>query len=222
MTAEDIIKRATAEIGTKENPAGSNCVKYNTWYYGREVRGDAYPWCMAFISWLFRDTGLFPKSASCANTGSWFKANAAWHGSPEIGDLIFFKYGTNSRWTNHVGLVVGIEGKNIITIEGNTSKTSNDNGGAVMKRTRTSNIVGFGRPKYSESDKTYLPTLKKGSRGDHVRAWQNYLMMQGYNIASDGIFGPETEKAVKAWQKEAGLNPTGIITEKEWNAIGVK
>ena len=66
-----------------------------------------------------------------------------------------------------------------------------------------------------------LPTLKKGDRNDYVRAWQNYLILQGYNLKSDGIFGDITEGIVKAWQQEVGLDPTGIITPKEWNYIGV-
>jgi len=66
-----------------------------------------------------------------------------------------------------------------------------------------------------------LPTLKKGDRNDYVRAWQNYLTFQGYPLKSDGIFGPLTEKAVKDWQTETGLKPTGIITPLEWNTIGV-
>ena len=67
----------------------------------------------------------------------------------------------------------------------------------------------------------YLPTLKKGDRNDYVRAWQNYLILQGFNLKSDGIFGDITEQAVKDWQKEVGLPETGIITPKEWNMIGV-
>ena len=39
----------------------------------------------------------------------------------------------------------------IETIEGNTSVSSDDNGGAVMVRQRTSNIVGYGRPAYEET-----------------------------------------------------------------------
>jgi peptidoglycan hydrolase-like protein with peptidoglycan-binding domain len=66
-----------------------------------------------------------------------------------------------------------------------------------------------------------LPTLKKGDRNDYVRSWQNYLILQGYDIKSDGIFGDITEKTVKEWQKEVGLKPTGIITPVEWNRIGV-
>lgn len=50
---EQVLSLARGEIGVKESPAGSNQVKYNTWFYGREVSGAAYPWCMAFVQWVF-------------------------------------------------------------------------------------------------------------------------------------------------------------------------
>ena len=34
-TAQDILNIARAELGTKESPANSNNVKYNTEYYGK-------------------------------------------------------------------------------------------------------------------------------------------------------------------------------------------
>ena len=43
---------AQNEIGVVEKPSGSNRVKYNDWYYGKSVSGDAYPWCMVFVQWL--------------------------------------------------------------------------------------------------------------------------------------------------------------------------
>lgn len=52
-----ILELARSQLGVKEAPAGSNRVKYNTAYYGREVSGGAYPWCCAFIWWLFREAG---------------------------------------------------------------------------------------------------------------------------------------------------------------------
>jgi hypothetical protein len=50
-----------------------------------------------------------------------------------------------------VGIVVGIDGKTITTIEGNTSGNGDQrNGGMVMVKIRTigKEVVGFGRPKY--------------------------------------------------------------------------
>jgi hypothetical protein len=50
-----------------------------------------------------------------------------------------------------VGIVAAIDGKSIVTIEGNTSGNGDQrNGGMVMVKTRTvgKEVVGFGRPKY--------------------------------------------------------------------------
>lgn len=38
--ASELLPLAQRELGVKEVPAGSNTVKYNTAYYGREVRAD--------------------------------------------------------------------------------------------------------------------------------------------------------------------------------------
>jgi len=64
------------------------------------------------------------------------------------------------------------------------------------------------------------PILKKGSRGEYVRSWQIYLNLHGYSCGvSDGIFGSKTEKAVKAYQRDRGLVPDGIIGPKTWATI---
>ena len=48
--------------------------------------------------------------------------------------------------------------------------------------------------------------LKVGSRGQDVKYIQQYL-----GIKVDGIFGPETDKAVKAFQKVQKLKVDGIV-----------
>ena len=48
--------------------------------------------------------------------------------------------------------------------------------------------------------------LRRGSRGPEVQR-----MQQALNITADGIFGPGTEAALKAWQKSKGLPTTGIV-----------
>ena len=154
MTAQELLRKAQAEIGVCEFPSNSNNVKYNTWYYGKKVSGSSYPWCCAFVSWLFReDQSLCKKSASCVDLLSWFEKHGRIVSVPKAGDIVFFKYSTNSRRTNHVGIVEDVNGKVIHTIEGNTSTTSNDNGGRVMRRKRTGNIVAYARPLYSEDIK---------------------------------------------------------------------
>ena len=157
VTVEDILKTALNEVGVTEYPPNSNSVKYNDEYYGQKVSGTAYPWCCVFVWWVFakHDPCLIKKTASCQDLGNWFNAQGRWHSNPQVGDVVFFHFNTNDRWTNHVGIVKSINGNVIETIEGNTSINSDDNGGAVMVRQRSSNIVGYGRPDYSE---IVLPT----------------------------------------------------------------
>lgn len=53
VTADMVVKTALSQVGVKEKPRNSNNVKYNTWYYGRKVSGDKYPWCMVYVCWCF-------------------------------------------------------------------------------------------------------------------------------------------------------------------------
>lgn len=53
ITAKMVVATAVSQLGIKEEPKNSNKVKYNTWYYGRTVKGSAYPWCMTFVEWCF-------------------------------------------------------------------------------------------------------------------------------------------------------------------------
>ena len=53
--------------------------------------------------------------------------------------------------------------------------------------------------------------LKKGSKGDDVKKLQTRLA-----LTVDGIFGPDTELKVKAWQAENGLAADGIVGDATW------
>ena len=165
MTAKQIIERAKNELGTMESPPNSNNVKYNTWYYGHPVNGASYPWCATFISWVFKpEQGICKKTASCLEMLEWFEKRGQIVKSPQAGDIVFFKYPTNNRRTNHVGLVVSVHDKVINTIEGNTSNATNgsqDNGGMVAQRNRYKNIVAYARPKYNEG--TLVNVTKKSN-----------------------------------------------------------
>lgn len=218
MRASDIIFKAYNEVGTKEVPAGSNKVFYNTWYYRRAVSGSSYPWCATFISWLFDGSGLCKKTASCLDMLQYFEKNGQIAKTAQAGDIVFFKYSTNSRRTNHVGLVVDVNGKTITTIEGNTSLTSNDNGGSVMKRTRKTNIVAFARPNY---DTAYI-TVQNGSKGVFVIKLQRLLNSKGYSLKEDGSFGKKTTEAVLSYQKSVFKDSKewdGVVGEKTWTRL---
>ncbi len=54
--------------------------------------------------------------------------------------------------------------------------------------------------------------LRLGGRGSEVKAVQKRLKELGYlNDSADGVFGPKTEAAVKAFQKRNGLTADGVV-----------
>lgn len=52
--------------------------------------------------------------------------------------------------------------------------------------------------------------LRAGSKGAAVRELQTLLRRAGFSIEPDGDFGPATERAVRGWQKHAGLEVDGV------------
>ena len=53
--------------------------------------------------------------------------------------------------------------------------------------------------------------LKTGSSGDEVAKLQKRLAASGFDPgAADGVFGPKTEAALKAFQESAGIAVDGI------------
>ena len=67
--------------------------------------------------------------------------------------------------------------------------------------------------------------LLRGSTGSAVRNLQEYLQVLSRGVesvpyvAADGIFGPQTEAAVKAARRYFGLTPNGIVGPLLWYAI---
>lgn len=190
---EDVLKIARSRIGVKENPPNSNYIDCNNWFYGREVQGSAYPWCcveMMFIFHLANASNLLKRTASCSELAKWFKQNNQFYSTPQVGDLVFYNFNTPSRLADHIGIVETVASNgSIYAIEGNTSLQSNDNGGCVMRRHRSSKIVGYGRPKYEDAKKIRA-TIKMGSKGADVTYLQTRLTSKGYLVGQiDGDFG---------------------------------
>lgn len=151
-----VLRWAESQLGVIEWPADSNKVKYNTWFYGREVSGNAYPWCMVWVQWVFSRSGLpLPvKTASCTALANYAKSHRQWVTSDfKPGDILFMHWGKNASITEHVGIVKEVKKSKqvyVVTYEGNTSTSNQANGGCVMERNRAlANITGAYRPWYN-------------------------------------------------------------------------
>ena len=156
-TLRSVLFAAASQIGVTERPSGSNRVKYNTAYYGREVSGKAYPWCVTYLWWVFRQAGMtLYKTASCTAFLNRYQETAptqVLQGNYRPGDIVLFDFTGKRAKTVHAGIVesVGADGT-ITTIEGNTGTSSDANGGAVMRRTRKPSLVTRGiRPVYQKT-----------------------------------------------------------------------
>lgn len=240
-TAEEIVAIAASQIGYKESPAGSNNTKYGEWY------GMNYnPWCDMFVSWCAAQIGasdVVGKYAYCpSHLYQWFKEKG-WivdrSEKPKPGDIVFF---SNATRVCHVAVVEKrIDASYVQTIEGNTSRTSNDNGGAVMRRIRSYGSVGsswylhsFGRPPYSQSTGTPENTSETVGGVDNgagtytitaselcVRkgAGTNYALVGYANLTADG----KLHDADKDSQLEKGtrvtVSETKIVNGDTWGKI---
>lgn len=151
-TAKDLIAVARAQLGVKECPANSNKVKYNTWYYGREVSGASYPWCMVFVQWCCAQVGveLPTRTASCTALMNAAKKAGMWVTSDyQPGDIAIYDWG-GDKVPDHCGIITQTLPNGYLAIEGNTAAGNDSNGGEVMERTRPAkSILGAVRPVYA-------------------------------------------------------------------------
>ena len=64
--------------------------------------------------------------------------------------------------------------------------------------------------------------LKRGDSGGDVPILQKALNNHGEHLTVDGIFGRQTEKAVKDFQAQSGLESTGEVDSGTWSALAAQ
>jgi uncharacterized protein YgiM (DUF1202 family) len=166
-------KKSNKNLDSKTANAGNN----NYTKYARDLdkipgfyngKKNGYPWCDVFVDWCFvqafgvdraKELLLQPNQslgAGCTFSKKYYKNNKQYHTSPKVGDQIFFKDSKGS--IVHTGIVIGVDSKNVTTIEGNTSSEKGvvANGGCVRIKKYAigyKNIDGYGRPKFKAEPK---------------------------------------------------------------------
>ena len=64
------------------------------------------------------------------------------------------------------------------------------------------------------------PVLRRGDKNASVSLLQTKLNAAGYQVGTDGDFGPGTDAAVKQFQAAKGLTADGIVGPRTWTALG--
>jgi len=239
-------KATNAQLDDPTANAGTgNWTKYardldalGDFYNGKK---SGYSWCDVFVDFCFyaafgQDVGrrmiCQPLRSLGAGTGysaRYYKGAGRWINEPQPGDQIFF---ANAGGTIcHTGLVEAVTTDKITTIEGNSA----DQVRRCNYARSYARIAGYGRPDWNlAADATEAPaapapepaapheTLSRGSEGAEVKTLQARLLALGYALPRygvDGDFGPETEKAVRAYQRARGLDVDGIVGPQTWAAL---
>src|SRR4051812_11460208 len=66
------------------------------------------------------------------------------------------------------------------------------------------------------------PLVKRGAGQHPVPALQYLLREHGYRLIVDGVFGPQTDSAVRAFQRAKDLASDGVVGPVTWSVLVVE
>jgi len=61
--------------------------------------------------------------------------------------------------------------------------------------------------------------LRQGSTGGSVKIAQGCLNAKNYALVADGVFGPQTDGAVRRFQSDSGLSADGVVGPQTWTSL---
>lgn len=111
----------------------------------------------------------------------------------------------------------------ILTNKNKDQRWTDDNAGDMFCAKVGAAIYHYFNPKSEAVSTALASTLQMGADGEMVTALQRTLnarMKPAPGIGTDGDFGPETENAVKRFQKQKNLEATGVVDSATWKALG--
>ncbi len=251
-TRKEFVAQMQAWVGLKESDGSHKKIIdiYNTIKplpVGYKLK-DTDAWCAGTVSaaaQVLNATDIIPCECSCPRMitlaqkmGIWVEAD---NYVPLPGDIPMYDWddsgsGDNRGGADHVGVVEKVSGNTMTVIEGNYSN-------AVKRRTLEVNgryIRGYIVPEFDadsavedkpevkdkpvarELFSMQLETLKKGCKGNVVKAIQILLAGNDCKCGSsgaDGDFGPATDGALKKFQIKKNLEVDGICGPATWAAL---
>jgi len=138
----DIIRLARIELGVKEHPANSNS-GLRVKQYQSTTGAYRQPWCASFAKWVFKQAGATAHELrhATADVTTWLSYPHVRPAQVLPGDAVVYQW--DSGDVDHIGIFQKWVAKpnSFDAIEGNTSPTNQSNGGEVMRRLRTVDLV---------------------------------------------------------------------------------
>jgi len=130
--------------------------------------------------------------------------------------------GSSGRLVRYLQFLLKINGYSVGTVDGQFGTNTQN---AVIAFQQANNLTADGvvGPKTWTALNNLNPekkVLKKGSIGTPVEYLQRKLYSKLYDVGTiDGIFGTNTENAVKEFQTENNLTVDGVVGPKTWTAL---
>jgi hypothetical protein len=232
-SAQDLLRVARSQLGYREG--ANNNTKYGRWYGMNHAA-----WCDMFVAWCANECGALKIVGKFAYTpyhAGWFHDHGRWGSKPRVGAIVFFDWAGSHKISaiDHVGIVEAVRKGSIVTIEGNTDNR-------VMRRVRRIGIAGYGYPKYGKTTGQgggggsggqghpkpgtkapkwpgrYLQLTTPLTHGSDVRTWQSRMRQRGWDLAADGVYGPQSAQTCRRFQGEKHLGVDGVVGPKTWRA----
>ena len=170
--------------------------------------------CRGFTRWLMQQVGLdIVNSAgkACQTVTNQYNAAGNWQRRGPIKEMPDCVCNVFDLKRGHTGMHIG--GGTVVDCSVNVriSNVSDYTNYAIHKGLYTEEEIPM---------ETVKPTLRKGDRGDEVKALQERLNSLGYDCGeADGFFGTRTKNAVVRFQTDHQLDPDGVVGRKTWAAL---
>lgn len=138
---------------------------------------------------------------------------------------VALEYGSNLPTTRTLNAVLNKTGAfNIFTDGKYLAGTDFLRRGDILCKAGSHSVIVLdsGSGMEAPTETSVFPVLKKGSKGQSVKALQ--ILLEGYGFfcgtwGADGDFGSATEAALRAFQKARGLDQNGWTGVEVWHAL---
>lgn len=238
------ISHAIHEIGTSEIP-GRQSSEPRIGEYQKATNGqsdDDVPWCSSFAAWVMQQAGIGIDKVT-AVASSWREWGVE-DNQQTFGSVIVLKQKSKALDKNgsgaHVGFLLQCINGRYFVLGGNQGKPGSVNVGtftdaayevlAIRKPIVVEDSGDKDAPSAEQGGSSYSlfnqsparPRLMRGSddRQTVIDLQQRLNLVNGAGIDVDGIFGPNTEGAVRAFQIATGWgDASGVMDEATWAAL---